>query len=187
MTHIDPFILGGMLRDNLAKGQHPRLTVTSSSMAPLFRTGDQVILEAIQPEQLQAGDIVTLVDPHSLLTHRIWAIHDNALLTRGDHALVFDTLWPANAVLGRVMGRVSKQRTLSFQTGWGQWLDHYLAALAKHEYRWLTGSQEAPTGVEVVVSNTQTKFIHYLFYGWAIFITTAVNLATRIKSGDGEI
>ena len=187
MTHIDSFILGDMLRDNLAKGQQPRLTVTSNSMAPLFRTGDQVILEAIQPEQLHLGDIVTIVDPHSLLTHRIWAIQDTVILTRGDHAMVFDEFWPSSAIVGRAIGRIHKQRTLSFQTGWGQWLDNYLAALAKQEHRWLTGSQEAPTGVEPVVINTRTKFIHRLFYGWATFITIAVNLATRIKPGENKI
>ena len=192
MTHINPSTLNDMLRDSLKQGQHPRLTVTSNSMAPLFKAGDQVILEAIQPEQLQANDIVTISDPspsgQSLLTHRIWAIRDNVILTRGDHALVFDKLYSPEVILGRVVGRTRQQRTLSFKTGLGQWLDHYLTALAHQEYRWLTGSQEVPfTEFEPLTFNTRTKLVHRLFYGWAIFISSAVNLATRIKSGENKI
>ena len=192
MTAINPSALNDMLRDSLKQGQQPRLTVTSNSMAPLFKVGDQVILEAIQPEQLQANDIVTIIDPRhsaqSLLTHRIWAIRDAVILTRGDHALVFDDLYTPDLILGRISGRTRKQRTLSFKTGLGQWLDHYLAALAQREYRWLTGSQEVPfTEFEPITFNTRTKLVHRLFYGWAIFISSAVNLATRIKPGENKI
>ncbi|NHZ72680.1 MAG: hypothetical protein GWP17_06325, partial [Aquificales bacterium] len=149
MTIIDPSTIADIVRDSLAKGQNPRLVVTSNSMAPLFWADDQVILEAVQPEQLHSNDIITIVESrngdHSLLTHRIWARHDNGFITRGDHTRSFDEPCPAEAVLGRVIGRTHKQRTLMFQSGLGQWLDDYLAALARREYRWLTGSQEAPT------------------------------------------
>jgi hypothetical protein len=190
MTTIDPSIIGDMLRDSLAKGQNPRLTVTSNSMAPLFWTNDQVILEAIQPEQLNRGDIITIVDSssaHDLLTHRIWTRHDHGFLMRGDHALLFDKPCSPDTILGRVIGRIHKQHVLTFQNGWGRWLDQHLAAQARREYRWLTGSQEAPSGDESVVINTQTKIIHRLFFGWAIFITFVVNLATRIKPGKTKI
>lgn len=192
MTDIDPSFLSDMLRDSLAKGQHPRLTVSSNSMAPLLKRGDQIILAAIQPEQLKPGDIITLIDSgsaQSLLTHRIWAIQGNVILTRGDHALVLDTPWPANAVLGRVTGRTRQQHTLSFQVGLGRWLDRRLAALAQQEQRWLTGSQEAPVsnGVEPIALRRGTRLVHYLFYGWAIFLTTAVNLAAGFTSGENGI
>lgn len=187
MTTIDSSTLHDMLRDSLAKGQNPRLTVISNSMAPLIWEDDQVILEAIQPEQLHPGDIITIHDNAGLLTHRIWSVHDKHFLTRGDHVLVFDKLNPPETILGRVIGRTHKQRTLSFQTGLGQWLDKHLAALIQQENRWLTGSQEAPAGVEPVVINSRTKLVHRLFFSWAIFITFAVNLATRIKSGENKI
>jgi signal peptidase I len=182
MAHIDPLTLRDMLRNSLAKGQHPRLTVTSNSMAPLFEVGDQVILEAIQFEQLQTGDIVTLVDEASLLTHRIWAIQETAVLTKGDHALIFDKPAPQSTILGRVIGRTHKQRTLSFQNGPGQWLDQYLTNLVRREYRWLTGTEN-----ELGSINSRILFIHRLFFMWAIIITSIISLATRIKSGETKI
>jgi len=188
MTIIDPSTIVGILQDSLAKGQTPRLTVTSNSMAPLFRADDQIVLEAAQPEQLHSDDIVTIIDSNGLVTHRIWARHDKGFITRGDHALNFDEIYPPEVILGRVVGRTHKQHTLSFQTGLGQWLDQYLATLSHREYRWLTGSQEVPfTEFEPGNINTRKKTIHYLFYGWAILITFVVNLATRIKPGETKI
>lgn len=187
MTHINPSTIADSVRDSLAKGQQPRLTVTSNSMAPLFWANDQVILEAVQPEQLHPGDIITLIDQTGLLTHRIWAQRDNGFLTRGDHALNFDGICESDAVVGRVIGRIRKQHMLSFQDGWGRWLDGYLAALARREQQWLTGSQEAPTGVEPVAINKRTKFVHSLFFSWAIFITLVVILATHVQPGENKI
>lgn len=187
MTNIDPSIIAESVRDSLAKGQNPRLTVTSNSMAPLFWANDQVILEAIQPEQLNPGDIITLIDQTGLLTHRIWVRQGSGFMTRGDHVLNFDELCQSDAILGRVVGRVHKQRTLLFQDGWGRWLDRYLGRLARREHGWLTGSQEAPSGVEPVDLNSRTRFVHRLFFSWAIFITIAVNLATRVKPGENKI
>jgi hypothetical protein len=187
MTHINPSTIADLMRDSLAKGQNPQLTVTSNSMAPLFWADDQVILEAIQPDQLNPGDIITLVDQTGLLTHRIWARRDNSFITRGDHALNFDDICQLEAVLGRVVGRVHKQHTLLFRDGWGRWLDGYLARLARQEHRWLTGSQENSTEVEPVIINTRIKVVHRLFFSWAMFISFAVNLATRVKSGENKI
>ncbi|MBE2221616.1 MAG: hypothetical protein IAF02_08760 [Anaerolineae bacterium] len=194
MTTIDPSTIGEMLRESLAKGHNPRLTVTSNSMAPLFWANDQVILTAVQPEQLNPGDIITIINLDtgvpSLLTHRIWARQENGFITRGDHALVFDAPCPPEAILGRVIGRSHKGNLLVFQDGLGQWLDQHVAALARREQRWLTGSQEAPKGDEPVITHTKrsgTRFVHRLFFGWAICITFIVNLATRIKSGETKI
>mgnify|MGYP002713036377 CR=1 FL=1 len=180
MTDINSLTIADSVRDSLGKGQHPRLTVTSNSMAPLFWANDQVILEAVQPEQLHPGEIITLIDQTGLLTHRIWARRGHGFLTRGDHALNFDGICQADAVVGRVIGRIHKQHMLSFQDGLGRWLDGYLATLARREQRWLTGSQEAPAGVDPVI-NTRTRFVHRLFFSWAIFITMAINLATRVR------
>lgn len=192
MTNIDPSTIADSLRDSLAKGQHPWLTVTSNSMAPLFWANDLVILEVVQPEQLNPGDIVTLIDTsngaNSLLTHRIWVQRDNGYITRGDHALSFDEICRPDDILGRVIGRSHRQRTLFFKDGLGHWLNRHLTALARREHRWLTGSQEAPqTGVEPVTFNSRTKFVHRLFFSWSIFITIAVNLAARVKPGENKI
>ncbi|PID85560.1 MAG: hypothetical protein CSB13_07280 [Chloroflexi bacterium] len=187
MTHIDSSTLRPMLQDSLAKGQKPRLTVTSNSMAPLFRAGDQVILEAATPNQLHPGDIVTISDNTGLLTHRIWTIEADGFLTRGDHLLVFDALSPPEAVLGRVVGCATQKRILSLQTGSGKWLNRHLAALARKEYRWLSHAKGTPTENEQVPFTAKAKIIHRFVFAWAVAVTFIIKLATRIKTGETTI
>lgn len=155
-------------------------------MAPLIRVGDQVILEAVQPEQLNPGDVITLSSPQGLLTHRLWAVGGSPgaqkFLTRGDRPLTFDAVWPSAALVGRVCGRVRRERPFSLQTGAGQWLNGHLAALARWEYRWITGSQEVLVKrIEPVRYTFRVKVLHRFCTAWAFLITGAINLATRIK------
>jgi signal peptidase I len=192
MTDIDPAVLRGMIQDSLAQGQHPRLTVSSNSMAPLIRQADQIILEAVQPEQLTPGDIITLADGPQFLTHRIWAIDrsgpDPSILTRGDRPLAFDRRHELQAVVGRVMGRTRGRRTLSFQAGAGRWLQAYLWRVVRWEYERLTGSQEVPNAaIESVPQNGRTKLFRRLVYGWALLLTKITALAAHKNSGEDKI
>jgi signal peptidase I len=187
MIHIDLEILRGIIQESLALGHHPRLTVSSNSMAPLIRQGDQVILAAVQPEQLAPGDIITLVDGSQFLTHRIWAIDRSSanpsILTRGDRSLAFDKRHELQAIVGQVIGRTRGQRTLSFQEGAGGWLHAHLGRVARWEYERLTGSQEAPnTGIEPVAQNGRIKLFRRLVYGWALLLTKITALAARKNS-----
>lgn len=184
MAQSTPSNLPAILRDSLEKGQQPRLTVTSGSMAPLIQVGDQVILEAVQPEQLKPGDIITLSSPQGLLTHRLWAVQflpeAQTVLTRGDRPLVFDPVWPVSAVVGRVCARSRGQRQLSLQTGAGQWLNRHLAALARWEYRRISGSQEVLIQrIEPIRPTFQVKMLHRFCIAWALLITSSINLAAR--------
>lgn len=192
MVNVDPSSLHAILRESLAKGFQARLTVTSNSMAPLIQAGDEIILEAVQPEQLNLGDIVTIATRQDMLTHRVWALDlsqpEQAILTRGDRPLTFDPPWPSAAVVGRVCGRARQQHVLFWREGAGYWLNQHLAGLARREVRCLTGSQEAPAWRNEPVSlTTHIKLVHRLGYAWAILITSAINVATRIKSGKDKI
>ncbi|MBP6470127.1 MAG: hypothetical protein KBE23_00325 [Chloroflexi bacterium] len=140
-------------------------------MSPLLRRGDKILLEAMTPEQLKSGDIITLLWPESLVTHRYWAKegepHAQFLLTRGDRPLVFDKPWPAEALIGRVNGRSRNGRTLSLTKGIGLRLNHHLAWIADLEFRWWG----QPTGPRLIGARGIRRSIRGLLYAWATFIT----------------
>lgn len=142
MMPLDTTQLADLLRQSLAQGQHPLLTITSNSMLPLLRRGDQVRLEAVTLAQLQPGDIITTVQPTYLLTHRFWGGNTDTgslrLYTRGDRSWQFDPPADSANLLGRVQGRCRGVRCLSLQTGRGQQLNRQLTRLAAWEWRWLT-------------------------------------------------
>ncbi len=140
-------------------------------MSPLLRLGDKILLETITPEQLKSGDIITLVWPNSLVTHRYWAKEGEPpaqrLLTRGDRPLVFDKPWPADALIGRVYGRSRNGRLLPLTHGAGLRLNHHLAWLANLEFRWWGQS----TGPRLIRPHWIRRGIRGLLYAWATFIT----------------
>ncbi len=137
MINTNTSIIAEMLREGLARGDMPFLTISSGSMAPLLKAGDQVGLEAVDPLQLDAGDIVTLAPEGDLLTHRFWGWEGSRLRTRGDRLLMIDPLWPPDCLLGRVIVRQRNGRTLSFTSGKGQRLNRHLARLNLSESHFL--------------------------------------------------
>ncbi len=171
MVDIDAPILASLLRGSLERGETPRLEISSNSMSPLLRRGDKILLETITPEQLKSGDIITLVWPESLVTHRYWAREGEPpaqrLWTRGDRPLVFDKPWPPEALIGRVNGRSRNGRTLSLTNGIGRRLNHHLAWLADLEFRWWGQS----TRPQPNRPHWIRRGIRGLIYAWAIFIT----------------
>ena len=86
------------------------LIVKSDSMFPEFQTDDLIIIKAVDPEQLQEGDVITFFDPdstsRSVVTHRIiQVVYGNELtfITKGDANNSEDTPLPAENVIGRYL------------------------------------------------------------------------------------
>ncbi len=146
-----------MLRQSMAQGEMPFLTISSGSMAPLLKIGDQIGLEPIAPSRLSLGDIVTVAPEGDLLTHRFWGMKDGQLRTRGDRPLLFDPLWPPDCLLGRVVVRKRNGRTLSFTSGRGKRLNRHLAWLIMTESHFLN-------------KKWLLRLIHRANFVWASFI-----------------
>jgi signal peptidase I len=88
---------------------HPTLVVGGSSMTPAVPLGAAVVLDRITPDQLRAGDIVSLEagSAQSIFTHRVVRVVERSdgiwIGTKGDANLEEDpTLTPAAEVIGRV-------------------------------------------------------------------------------------
>jgi signal peptidase I len=151
MADVDAALFAALLRESLHKGEQPRLTISSSSMTPLLRRGDEIILESVTVGQLRPGDILTLTTDSFLQTHRYWGqwqeAGDSYLLTRGDQPLLFDDPWPETALIGRVAARWRLGKMLPINKGWGQWLNRQLTRLAtaeSHRFTLIPG-HPAPT------------------------------------------
>ena len=69
-----------------------RLRINGTSMTPLLRHGDSVILEPVTPASLHRGDIIAFRLGQETITHRIIALEPQKILTLGDNLLQNDPL-----------------------------------------------------------------------------------------------
>lgn len=66
-------------------------TVISNSMAPTLNIGDYIVIKHLATEKLQPQDIISFTDDRYLVTHRIVAIDQTAVTTKGDNNPIADT------------------------------------------------------------------------------------------------
>ncbi|MFQ5398493.1 MAG: hypothetical protein ACE5E7_02735 [Anaerolineae bacterium] len=186
MSDLTPAILAEMLREGLQSGRLPRLTVTSNSMAPLLRVGDQITLEPVSTVDLKPGDIITLALEEELLTHRFWGTAvingREQLITSGDRPLVPDTPSAAAQLLGRVTARRCR-RTLLLNQGIGAWLNCHLAWLSKVERRLWLGKDALTvmpaTAAGPLPSSLPRKLVRWAILVWALLVTASVDAWVR--------
>ena len=175
MSNSNPTLIADMLRQSLVNGQTPFLTISSNSMAPLLKIGDQVGLEPANVSQLKIGDIITLVQDSHLLTHRFWGLdRDGLLQTRGDRPLSFDSAMPSTQLLGRVIVRRRASQVLALNSGPGQWLNRHLTQLYKTEARLLN----LPLPI-IKQKRLLVRLIHRKVYLWAYLIVGRINSRTK--------
>jgi hypothetical protein len=183
MINTSVSLIADMLRQSMDEGQIPFLTITSNSMVPLLKTGDQVGLEPIQINHLAKGDIVTLVQGEHLLTHRFWGCDDQGRpFTRGDRPLIPDAPGEAGQLIGQVVVCRRHNRELSLQFGIGRRLNQHLAWLVRVESYVLTGQIPLPFA-PLLPPGRQRKLIVRLvrraFFSWASLAVTILGGLAR--------
>ncbi|MFW6182538.1 MAG: hypothetical protein ACOC8X_01985, partial [Chloroflexota bacterium] len=148
MVQPDAAMIADLLHESMIDGKVPFLTVTSNSMRPLLRRGDQVGLSAAALQQLAPGDVIVVRDGRTFLTHRLVAIRrkdaGTMLLTRGDRPLALDPPWSPDCYVGRVTVLRRGGRVLSLEHGAGRWLNQHLGRLARFEARLFTEKRARP-------------------------------------------
>lgn len=134
----DMVTISGLLREGMVSGHMPFLRVSSGSMAPLLRVGDEIGLQAVRANHLRRGDIIAIADRNQILTHRFIGLRDmdgrRRILTRGDRALLADQPWTEDQLLGRVVARRRGRKRLWLDFGVGYRLNMALARLARLEH-----------------------------------------------------
>lgn len=130
-----------LLRDGLAAGHMPYLTVSSQSMTPLLRVGDQIGVQQVTLDQLNVGDVVVVRRGSLLLTHRFAGVHrgdgGKQFVTRGDRVCGDDPLWQESDLFGRAVARRRGAQQLWLDFGRGRWLNRSLAKVAHLEQQLL--------------------------------------------------
>lgn len=87
------------------------LTVVTGSMEPSIHTGDLIIVESVDTDQLKEGDIISFYSEQQdikgmLVTHRITEVTDDGFITKGDANPVEDSLKVrAENIVGRYTGK----------------------------------------------------------------------------------
>ncbi len=134
MRTVDQALTTDILIRALQGGSRPFLEVTSNSMSPLLRAGDEIQLTSINEIELEVGDIIVVGDDDGFLAHRLWLIFSiNGscyLLLRGDRIKNFDPPFPITNLIGRVCARRRKKDTLDLTQGIGRQLDLLLKRIA---------------------------------------------------------
>ena len=184
MANVYP--IAEVLRGYVDGNQVARLIVTSNSMAPLLKNGDIIGLKRADKTGIKPGQIITFEDPgddHSLTTHRfITNLEDDQghllMLTRGDHALLFDHPWNADALVGQVVWRVRNGRLIRFDRGPGQWLSLQMGSMSERERARISGLPLADlrlSGHGIAGANDQVRHHRKKFFSRLVQISGRIS------------
>jgi signal peptidase I len=92
-----------------------RLTVTSDSMRPLLRAGDRVVVQPIDPQALQPGDVIVVERGDEWITHRLVTVDEHGWHTHGDNTRYGDEAASAAQIVGRVSAIERNNQTIDLR------------------------------------------------------------------------
>jgi hypothetical protein len=97
-----------------AQGPTLRMRINGTSMAPLLKNGEAVMIQPIPTESLQIGDMIAFRQDGQIITHRLVATQQNVLITMGDNVYALDPPISAEKILGKVTACqiADKEKTL---------------------------------------------------------------------------
>ena len=100
-------------------GEQHFIPITGSSMLPLIRDGDHVLV-AHGCAGVRQGDVVVFRRRGQLIAHRVLCICDggagSTFVTKGDHASQFDSPLSADEIVGRVLAVERGNRYMPLDT-----------------------------------------------------------------------
>ena len=152
------------------------LTVNGRSMSPLLKYGDRIDIEPTEPEELEPGDIVTLMVAGTFLTHRFRQMTTDPsasclLQTRGDHQRQDDPPIPCDQLVGRVVRR--HRSRLQFNQGIGLRLNRALYRLYKNLYHFEALYKKEPGQLHIPMP---VRIAHHIVYYCAACIIGVVSI-----------
>lgn len=191
MNTLDLSVTNEMLCQSLREGVRPFLAVSSNSMAPLIRRGDEIQLAYVDFDGLRAGDIVVVEDADGLLVHRYYhyvATGDtNYLVLRGDRMINFDPPYSSSQLIARVVARRRSKRILPLSHGIGRILNVQLYKLARiavnpsvSDLRIDSQQSEDPTQWSNQTKRPANRLVNRALYLTAHLLTSGANILNRI-------
>ncbi len=112
-----------------------RLQVISDSMRPLLKSGDEVLVQPIEPAAGHIGDVLVVQRGAELITHRLIDATGESWVLRGDNAIFADAPVARNDCIGRVIAiERDARRTDLTQPPWPS-LNDRLGRLGRAHWR----------------------------------------------------
>jgi hypothetical protein len=131
-------------REALQRSGELQLHVISTSMAPLLKPGDAVLVQPARIQDLQLGQIVVYERGSDWITHRLVQQDRFSWTLKGDACLAPDAPVQPSEIIGRVVSRIrllstsEKTRLDLLQKRW-LWLGSFTAFLGRlQSVVWLT-------------------------------------------------
>lgn len=98
----------GLSAEVLRRGKSLRFTAHGSSMIPLVRDGDILLIDPVDPYCLHAGDVVLCqLEPGRVVVHRVVSVKSTRdgldILIQGDHSSKLDGKINQNQVYGKLI------------------------------------------------------------------------------------
>lgn len=104
-ARLSPQVLSQLWLDAVSVRGAAWARVVSSSMSPLIKDGDYVLIEGVSPGHIRFGDIVVFKVAGNLAVHRALGkrhVNGTAYLREKGDAVLLSTLVPEEDVVGRV-------------------------------------------------------------------------------------
>ena len=104
MAKVDPLIINRIIRSKMSQGHSLTLTVTSGSMWPIIKVGDQIVVNPSENDTYKVGDIVVFFSKTDFIVHRVKSINlkEGVIVTKGDSSISEDPKILISSVLGKV-------------------------------------------------------------------------------------
>ena len=84
---------------------YPIAAITSGSMWPVLHIGDLVFIEKAAKEDLREGDIVVWQNEKGFTIHRVFALNEKTIVTKGDGNFTNDDPVKYEDIIGRTVYR----------------------------------------------------------------------------------
>ena len=109
-------VVSHLLREQLDKGKQLRFHVTSRSMEPFIRFGDDVVIKKVASMDIIIGDVILFEKGNAFCTHRL--IHTKKkddithYITKGDKLIGFDVPITEDKIVGKVCAIERKKQLI---------------------------------------------------------------------------
>jgi signal peptidase I len=147
MVEIEKEILTEIVAQALKQGQRPFVTISSNSMVPLLKVGDDIQLAPASAQELTPGEIVVLETRDGLLAHRFLGLDSkqemSILVTKGDRLGKLDPPIISDKLIGRVISRRRGRQTIYLDKGIAKFINHLLYLLSRGDIKTRDGPIEA--------------------------------------------
>ena len=119
-----------------------RLTVTSDSMRPLLQVGDVAVVQTIDPDVLQPGEVIVVQRGGEWITHRLVTIDERGWHTHGDNTRYLDETASADQIVGHVIAVERGRWTIDLQQPRRRVIDRQINRVQRAQLRALAAARK---------------------------------------------